>query len=75
MLEMTMERKRLINRIVVHSRDRKEEGLRIEQLMDRLRQEVQYVREEQPELTDYQLYDLTFSFQENGLLLQMEFRR
>ncbi|MGZ4031230.1 MAG: hypothetical protein ACXVDJ_03425 [Tumebacillaceae bacterium] len=51
------------------------EELRLEQLMDHLRQEVQYVREEQPDLSDFQLYDLTFSFLENGMLLQMEFRK
>lgn len=72
---MTLERRRLVNRFVVHSRAHSEERLRIESLMDRLQHEVQCVREELPELTDYQLYDLTFSFQENGLLLQMEFRR
>jgi hypothetical protein len=70
---MTKVRRRLIKRFVVNGACR--EGLRIEQLMNDLRQEVQSVREEQPELSDYQLYDLTFSFQENGMLLQMEFRK
>ena len=75
MLEtMTKDRRRTINRLLVNRYGRGEH-LRIEQLMDHLRQEVEHVREEQPELSDYQLYDLTFSFAENGLLLQMEFRR
>jgi hypothetical protein len=67
------ERRRMVKRYVmnrIHG-----EGLRLEQLMDHLRQEVQYVREEQPDLSDFQLYDLTFSFLENGMLLQMEFRK
>lgn len=75
MLEtMTKERRRTITRLLVNRYGRGEH-LRIEQLMDHLRQEVDHVREEQPELSEYQLYDLTFSFGENGLVLQMEFRR
>ncbi|ASS74755.1 hypothetical protein CIG75_07045 [Tumebacillus algifaecis] len=70
---MTQERRRLIKRFVVHESGRAE--LRLEQLMNNLRQQVQAVREEQPELCDYQLYDLTFSFHENGMMVQMEFRR
>lgn len=71
---MTKERRRTITRLLVNRYGRGEH-LRIEQLMDHLRQEVDHVREEQPELSEYQLYDLTFSFGENGLVLQMEFRR
>jgi len=71
---MTKERRRTITRLLVN-RYGLGEHLRIEQLMNHLRQEVDQVREEQPELSEYQLYDLTFSFGENGLLLQMEFRR
>jgi hypothetical protein len=70
---MTQERRRMIKRLVVNRGGG--ETLRIESLMNHLRQEVQQVREEQPDLQDYQLFDLTFSFQQNGLLLQMEFRR
>lgn len=67
------ERRRMVKRYVMNRTQG--EGLRLEQLMDHLRQEVQYVREEQPDLSEYQLYDLTFSFLENGMLLQMEFRK
>lgn len=70
---MTKERRRFIKRFVVNGSGSEE--LRIEELMNNLRQEVQVVREEQPELSDYQLYDLTFSFHENGMMVQMEFRR
>lgn len=73
MCTMTKERRRLINRFVTSNPNH--QGLRLEQLTGQLCREVDLVREEQPELEDYQLYDLTFSFQENGLLLQMEFRR
>ena len=71
---MTNEHRRLIKRLVVNGPDHAQ-GLRIEQLMNQLREEVQHTRDEQPDLRDYHLYDLTFSFQENGLLLQMEFRK
>ncbi|MGZ4162558.1 MAG: hypothetical protein ACXVC1_09350 [Tumebacillaceae bacterium] len=67
------ERRRMVKRYVMNRTHGEE--LRLEQLMDHLRQEVQYVREEQPDLSDFQLYDLTFSFLENGMLLQMEFRK
>jgi hypothetical protein len=70
---MTQERRRKVKRLLVGHRGA--ENLRIESLMNHLQEEVRQVREEQPELQDYQLYDLTFSFQQNGLLLQMEFRR
>jgi len=73
---LTNERRRMVQKFVVSNRlNRDEEGLRVETLMDRLRLEVQHTRAEQPDLQDFQLYDLTFSFQENGLLLQMEFRK
>lgn len=72
MLEMTTkERRRTVKRMVTnHTR-----GLRLEQLANHLQQEVQTVRQEQPELSEYTLYDLTFSFEENGMLLNMDFRR
>ncbi|HEU4962678.1 MAG TPA: hypothetical protein VFV52_02320 [Bacilli bacterium] len=73
MCTMTKERRRTINRFVVSGPTY--QSLRVEQLMSQLSREVDSVREELPELEAYQLYDLTFSFQENGLLLQMEFRR
>jgi hypothetical protein len=69
------ERRRLVQRFVVHQGQGADEQLTLETLTQRLQQEVQYVREEQPDLKEYQLYDLTFSFRDNGLLLQMEFRR
>jgi len=72
---VTNERRRLIKRLVAGHRWTADEGLRIESLMDRLRQEVQVTRDEQPDLREYRLYDLTFKFQENGLLLNMEFRK
>jgi hypothetical protein len=71
---MTKERRRTITRLLAN-RYGLGESLRIEQFMEHLRQEVEHVREEQPELSDYQLFDLTFSFAENGLMLHMEFRR
>jgi hypothetical protein len=72
MYSMTKERRRFINRFVVSGPEH--QGLRIEQLANLLRREVDTVREEMPELKEYQLYDLTFSLQENGLSVQMEFR-
>lgn len=72
MLEMTtQERRRMVKRLVTNH----EQSFRLDQLANSLQQEVQSVRQEQPELTDYTLYDLTFSFQEDGMLLQMDFRR
>jgi len=68
---MTQERRRMVKRFVTNQ----VQGFRLEQLANSLQQEVQSVRQEQPELTDYTLYDLTFSFQEDGMLLRMDFRR
>ncbi|MFD2169202.1 hypothetical protein [Tumebacillus lipolyticus] len=70
---MTTERRRLVKRYVVARSEG--EGLRLEQLMSKLRRAVQEVREEEPELLDYQLYDLTFALREGGMLVQMEFRK
>ncbi len=70
---MTTERRRLVKRYVVARSEGK--GLRLEQLMSKLRRAVQEVREEEPELLDYQLYDLTFALREGGMLVQMEFRK
>ncbi|KEO85167.1 hypothetical protein EL26_01005 [Tumebacillus flagellatus] len=50
-------------------------ALRLDDLIHSLHQGVQTVRHQQPELVDYHLYDLQFSFESTGMRLQIEFRK
>ncbi|MBL0387331.1 hypothetical protein JJB07_11775 [Tumebacillus sp. ITR2] len=72
---MTGTERRLTVERMVQDLPGRGEVLRLDDLIHSLHQGVQVVRNEQPELRDYHLYDLQFSFVEQGLRLQIEFRK
>lgn len=70
-----MSARRLTVERLVQDLPKRGEVLRLEELIHSLHQGVQVVRNEQPELVEYHLCDLQFSFEEQGMRLQLEFRK
>ncbi|MFC4766282.1 hypothetical protein [Effusibacillus consociatus] len=73
MAQQTQELKRLVERRLETGLD--SQPLRMDEFIDRLRREISLVRREDPTLDEFHLHDVKLSFQNQGIILQIDFRR
>lgn len=73
MITERTESRRLVERPVTGTLYNKK--MRVDDFIDRLRKEITLVRREDPSLAEYHLHDVTLSFQNDVIMLHIDFRR